>query len=162
MVFIIHFPTAWKQLCAKYNIVTTQSPNSWPVLVSFNESAEGAPISTIALVDISQAAKLLSKATPNQWDQIDISIRKQIMLTVLPHKMQPIPMGTPGVDMIQGNDPITGEEGILAVQIENGVPEGNIAGLEALPQDPSKLDSKQKIADLGDPTEHVLDDERAI
>lgn len=57
-------------------------------------------------------------------------------------------------------DPTTGMEGL--VEILDEVTTKPIPGLSEIPLDPSKMDSKQKIADLGDPAEHVLDDERAV
>jgi hypothetical protein len=64
-----------------------------------------------------------------------------------------------------GPDPITGVEGV--VEYKDELPPDNdlafIPGIQQLPVDPSKLDEKKsKVADLGDPTEHVLDVERSV
>ena len=56
------------------------------------------------------------------------------------------------------------DTGILDISdAGNGLGEGvSLPELEAMPIDPSKFDTKQKIADLGDAQEHVLDVERSV
>lgn len=60
------------------------------------------------------------------------------------------------VEQFVGMDPITGEEGLMTV---GAVP---MPGLAGLPVDASKVQPKAHIANLGDPQEHVLDEERAV
>jgi hypothetical protein len=62
-------------------------------------------------------------------------------------------------------DPITGAEGMVEFkddEAEAPQPEDKIPGLEEIPMDPGKLITKDKIAQLGDKEEHVLDDERDV
>lgn len=60
------------------------------------------------------------------------------------------------VEQFVGMDPITGEEGLMTV---GTVP---MPGLASLPIDTSKVQPKSHIANLVDPQEHVLDEERAV
>ena len=65
--------------------------------------------------------------------------------------------------LIPGIDPSTGIDGVMEVKDSDDIVlpgGGSLPGLE-LPIDPSKLDSKQKIAEVGE-LAHVLDEERAI
>jgi len=72
-------------------------------------------------------------------------------------------------------DPVTGIMNWVEVSVEGepaaplqsnkNKPEDSpipMDSLQALPVDPSKFETKHKIADAGDPAEHVLDVERAI
>lgn len=65
-------------------------------------------------------------------------------------------------DKFAASDPITGEDGIVEVKDEETTAAPTISGLEEVPMDPSKFEEKHKIADLGDPTSHVLDVERDV
>ena len=59
------------------------------------------------------------------------------------------------------NDPITGLEAVLEAT-DPGEPKSTIPGLEEIPIDLDKVDAQPRIADLGNPLEHVLDTERAV
>jgi len=64
---------------------------------------------------------------------------------------------------IAAPDPITGAEGMVEFKDDEAPqPEDKIPGLEEIPTDPSKFVKKDKIAELADKDEHVLDDERDI
>lgn len=66
-----------------------------------------------------------------------------------------------GISMV-APDPITGQEGIIEI-IDEEIQPKESTDITTLPVDPSKFDDpSKKVADMGDPTEHVLDVERAI
>jgi hypothetical protein len=64
--------------------------------------------------------------------------------------------------LLSAPDPITGQDGIVEVNDADTTPAVKLPGLNDIPLDPGKFDPKHKIADLGDPTSHVLDVERDI
>jgi hypothetical protein len=58
------------------------------------------------------------------------------------------------------DDPIDGVQQVVVAE-DPGVT-ATIPGLEEIPIDIGKLDTASRVADLGNPTEHVLDVERAV
>lgn len=150
MTFIIRNENAWKLMCKKYNIQTEVNPPIYPIVVGFMEAEDDEPITNVIVLSIRQAAMFLSNCMPEQFNIIDTSTRDKIVKLFL--KSKSITMETP-------------EEMMEGVEEMPPAKEEKIEGLEELkdlPLDPSKFDTKQNVADLGDPTEHVLDVERSV
>jgi hypothetical protein len=63
--------------------------------------------------------------------------------------------------IISTTDLITGAPDMVEVK-DDEAPDSNIPGLTEIPLDPGKFAKKDKVADLGDAEEHVLDDERDV
>lgn len=66
------------------------------------------------------------------------------------------------VSSIPTIDPVTGEPMDVEVVEDEKVPTVNIPGVEEIPIDPGKFQVDHAIAEMADPTEHVLDVERAV
>lgn len=212
MNLIIHHLTAWQLACNKYQFAPVETPQSWPVLVSFPQAADEEALVPAAVMTVDMAAKFMSACTTARLGQVDKTTMTKLALTMPKSNKTPMKVGmgqvkvpeaeptvagpftaidqetgdvatlsgfSPAVQfkvgqivnfnghqyiitgtssIIQGVDPIDGTEGALIVADEPS----NIPGIEEIPMDPSKMDQGDKIADLGDPTEHVLDVERSI
>lgn len=78
MNLIIHHSVAWKQACAKYKIESLAAPDFFPVLVSFNESADGDVITTVSLVSPEMAAKFLATLSYERWCKVPTEIRTKL------------------------------------------------------------------------------------
>jgi len=161
MTFIIHHEAAWKLACSKYGIKEVQTPTSWPVIASFIPPGSS---DNVAIVNINMAAKLLTVSPPQELLKIDPTLHDSLVL--IGSIMNTVNTTTPGgwvsaTVKLPTTDPVSGEEGMVTV-VEEPATTSSIPGLEALPMDPSKMNTKQNIADLGDPSEHVLDTERSI
>lgn len=156
MIFIIHHETAWKAACSNCKIMGAETPLEWPVIAAINPPNIDGSKGSILVVTLSMAAKLLI-ATPCE----KFSESTRTGLIALAASLIANPSTTTTLVSI---DPITGNEAILEVVEDSkaSLTTSFIPGIEAIPMDPSKIDIKQKIVDLGDPNEHVLDTERSI
>jgi hypothetical protein len=189
MNLIIHHETAWLSACQKYNI-QIDTPNSWPVVANFIVPADSSAVSIVSIMTVEMAAKFLSTCTPERVSKIDPATRNKVAALTMSYKtgivldsqIKPKPLtmykvndvikingttmvvtenGIQSEGQVQAEDPIIGVDTLLDVA-EEQMPDKGIPGLEEIPMDPSKLDPEKNIADLGDPTEHVLDVERSV
>lgn len=158
MNFIIHHEAAWKAACSNCKIEGAETPMEWPVIVCVNPSNIDGSKGSILVVTLAMAAKLLLVAPSEKLAKLSDSTRTGLIALAAS-----LIANTP-TTLALSIDPITGNEAIIEVVEDSKtlLTTSFIPGIEAIPTDPSKIDIKQKIVDLGDPNEHVLDTERSI
>jgi hypothetical protein len=165
---IIHHEQAWKAACQKYNLTTPDMPSTWPILISFIEVVDGQAVGIVNITTPEMAAKFLSVCDAERISKIDPTTRNKVheltkfsgVITTKPLSFPPT-IGDALVEEAYGGA-IEKVEGDFIDQGQEPGTASKIPGLQELPIDPSTIEQKQKIADLGDVNEHVLDVERSV